>query len=132
MLLIKHYNKTILLSVLTVLLSLLKFSTGHRVEQLIPHIDKIIHVLMYFGITGVLLFERYLRTCKMDNKVLLMNLYPMILGGSLEIIQNAFTVYRTGDWYDFLADISGILAANIFFLLLKDVKFFRKIIRFPF
>jgi len=132
MLIIKHYNKTILLSALTVILSLCNFNTEGRVEQIFPHVDKIIHFLMYFGITSTLLFERYFRTCRMGKNVFLMNLYPLMLGGSLEIIQNLFTVYRSGDWYDFIADITGILAANVFFLLLKDVKFFRKIVRYPF
>jgi len=129
---IKNFNKTILLSTLIMLLSLYRFSGVHRVEQLFPHFDKIVHFLMYLSISGAILFEGYIRIGRMDKRIFLLNLYPLILGGSLELIQKTFTVYRSGDWCDFIADVSGILAANIFFYLLKDVKFFRNIIRFPF
>ena len=68
----------------------------------------------------------------MNKKDYVMNFYPLILGGLIEIIQSVFTATRSGDWYDFIADLSGILAANIFFLLIKDVKFFIAVVKFPF
>ncbi len=66
---IRHYNKTILLSVLTVILSLYKIGDVHKVEQLFPYIDKVVHFLMYFAITIAFLLERYIRTRRMGKKV---------------------------------------------------------------
>ncbi len=130
--LIKHYHKTILLTFLILFLSLYSFRDIYRAAQAIPYSDKIVHFLMYFGITLVFLFEHYIETLKMNKKDYVMNLYPLILGGLIEIIQSMFTQSRSGDWYDFIADISGILVANIFFHLIKDVKFFIAVIKFPF
>jgi VanZ family protein len=130
--LIMHYHKTILLSFLILFLSLYNFSGISRVIQIFPHEDKVVHFLMYFAIAITVLFEHNLKTGRTDRKRLTVNIYPLILGALLEIIQKVYTVNRSGDWLDFAADISGILAANLIFLLIRDVKFFRRIIRFPF
>lgn len=130
--LIIHYHKTILLTFLILFLSLYNLRGVYHVAQAIPYADKIVHFLMYFGITLVFLFEHYIETLKMDKNDYVMNFYPLILGGLIEIIQSMLTNSRSGDWYDFIADISGILVANVFFLLIKDVKFFIAVIKFPF
>ncbi len=129
--LIIHYHKTILLTFLILFLSL------HSFESLRPGVfhfrnaDKVIHFLMYFGITLVFLFEHYIETLKMNKKDYVLNIYPLILGGIIEIIQNIFTNSRSGEWYDFIANISGIIIANIIFLFIKDVGFFIKLVKFP-
>ena len=127
-----HYHKTILLTFIILFLSLYNFNDVYRAAQAIPYADKIVHLLMYFGITLVFLFEHYIETWKMNKKDYVMNFYPLILGGLIEIIQSLFTQSRSGDWYDFIADISGILVANIVFLMIKDVNFFIAVVRFPF
>ena len=130
--LIIHYHKTVLLTFLILFLSLYNFRDVYQVAQKIPYADKIVHFIMYFGITIVFLFEHYIETWKMNKKDYVMNFYPLILGGIIEIIQGVFTESRSGDWYDFIADLSGIMIANIFFLMIKDVKFFIAVIKFPF
>jgi len=130
--LIKHYHKTVLLTFVILFLSLYNFEDVYQVAQKIPYADKYVHSIMYFGITIVFLFEHYIETWKMNKKDYVMNFYPLILGGVIEIIQGVFTESRSGNWYDFIADLSGILIANILFLMIKDVKFFIAVIKFPF
>jgi VanZ family protein len=38
---------------------------------------------------------------------------PVIFGGVIEIVQSAYFPPRTGDWFDWVADIAGILAVWI-------------------
>jgi VanZ family protein len=129
--LLKYYNKTILLTILILFLSLANFeSVGPQFR--FRYEDKVIHFLMYFGITIVYLFEHYIESGHVNNKSFAINLYPLLLGGLIEIIQARFTSTRSGEWFDFFADLFGIIIANIFFLIIKDKKLFIRIIKFPF
>ncbi|NPA36490.1 MAG: hypothetical protein GXO47_06540 [Chlorobi bacterium] len=128
--LLKYYNKTIILTLIILFLSLARFDNiAHELK--FEYEDKVIHFLMYFGITVVFLFEHYIIKSRISKKDLIINIYPIFLGGIIEIIQAKFTTTRTGDWYDFLADISGIIIANILFPYIKDIKIFDRILRFP-
>lgn len=76
--------------------------------------DKIVHFLMYFGLAGVASFN-YIYARK--GKIIILKLIvfailiPIIYGGLIEIVQNNYFPERSGDWYDFLADILGALAS---------------------
>jgi len=63
--------------------------------------DKLMHVLIFAGLTLLwqLGFPR-----RAVSGLLMMSLY----GGLIELAQHYLTV-RTGDWWDWLADICGIL-----------------------
>lgn len=130
---LKHYHKTLLVTFFVVFLSLANMENIQPQRfYLFKHADKVVHFLMYFGITIVFLFEHYIETWKMQKRDYVMNIYPLLLGGFIEIIQTAFMPYRSGEWYDLIANISGIFAANLLFYFIKDVKLFIWLIRFPF
>lgn len=79
--------------------------------------DKLVHILMYAGLTAVLIFD--FRNHKKENNlcsifVFACLLFPSILGGIIEIIQPTFFAPRTGSWGDFLADIIGVFAGWLF------------------
>jgi len=130
---LKLYNKTIILTLVILFLSL------YNVNKIIPHSfyffkneDKVIHLLMYFAITIVLLFESYLANPKSIYKIYRLNLIPFALGGAIELFQEYLTQYRSGDWIDFFADVAGIILADILFKYIKDYSFFKKAVKFPF
>jgi len=76
--------------------------------------DKIVHFLMYFGLAGVASFN-YIYDKR--GKIIILKLIvfailvPSIYGGLIEIIQDKYSPERSGDWYDFWADILGALAS---------------------
>ncbi len=76
--------------------------------------DKIVHFLMYFGLSIVASFmyihENNGRIIIL-KLILLAILLPILYGGFIEIVQQRYFPDRTGDWFDFLADTLGSLAA---------------------
>ncbi len=81
--------------------------------------DKIIHFLMYFGLSIVASFN-YIYDKK--GKIIILKLVafavlvPIVYGGLIEILQAECFAGRSGDWYDFLADVLGALATLPFSL----------------
>lgn len=75
--------------------------------------DKIVHFLMFFGLSGVsALYYVYDNkgNVKISKLVIGAILIPILYGGIIEILQTNFFPPRTGDWFDFLADSLGSLA----------------------
>lgn len=77
-----------------------------------PYMDKVVHFLMYFGLSAVASFG-YIYGEK--GRVIILKLIifafalPILYGGLIEIIQEKYFEGRTGDWFDFLADALGSL-----------------------
>lgn len=75
--------------------------------------DKIVHFIMYFGLSLVASFNYIFDK---NGKIIILKLIvfavilPILYGGLIEIIQAEYFVDRSGDWYDFLADALGALA----------------------
>jgi len=82
-------------------------------EFFIP-MDKVVHFLMYFGLAGVASFN-YIYDKKGHIIILKLIafaiLIPILYGGLIEILQAKYFAERSGDWYDFLADVLGALAS---------------------
>jgi VanZ family protein len=72
--------------------------------------DKLIHVLFYLTFSGALIFE----FSKLKGKttqlifVLICALFPILIGGLIEIIQPNLPIPRTASWLDWLSDILGV------------------------
>lgn len=109
------YWKSLLVTMVILLLSFAPSSAFHSVP-VVPHADKLVHAAMYFGLTVVLLHEYVCRHREFRFRfriVLLCLLYPAVLGGGVEIMQGLFFKPRTADWFDWLADVAGVLLAWI-------------------
>ena len=82
----------------------------------IPNIDKVVHVCMYFGMSGMLWLE-FLRAHRRDHTPL-WNAWvgalvcPILFSGVVELLQAYCTTYRGGDWLDFAANSLGALLAS--------------------
>ncbi|WP_455639931.1 VanZ family protein [Parabacteroides sp.] len=84
----------------------------------IPGMDKVVHVCMYAGVSGMLWLE-FLRNHRKYDDVLWHAwigavLCPILMSGVIELLQEYCTTYRGGDWFDFLANITGVALATLF------------------
>ena len=78
-------------------------------------IDKVAHFIMYAGTCGVIWWE-YLRVHKALNwkkLVLFAIIAPILMSGSIELVQGYATDYRGADWGDVLANAIGAVFGNL-------------------
>lgn len=78
----------------------------------IPHFDKIVHFLLFFGLS-ILLFRPFKRL-KM-RYYLLAPVISIALGLFLESTQHLVSISRNSDIFDFLANTTGIIFATLFY-----------------
>ncbi|MBK3516610.1 VanZ family protein [Carboxylicivirga marina] len=128
----KKYHKTLSIIFIITVLSLVNTA---RIKPdnlpIIPHFDKIVHFLMYFTLGFIFMFEYYIhhhKTIKRISKILIL---PLIYGGLMEILQYSITPYRSGDWWDMLANSCGIFSAFVAVAFFRNNTFLRKWMLFP-
>ena len=83
----------------------------------IPNLDKLVHVCMYFGMSGMLWLE-FLRAHRRDHAPMWHAwvgafLCPVLFSGCVELLQEYCTTYRGGDWLDFAANTTGAILASL-------------------
>jgi VanZ family protein len=110
-------------SILTALIIMyLSMANSHTFDKVpiidIPNIDKVVHFGMYFGLMSVIILENR-KTLKGHNSLFLIAFIALFYGILIEFMQSAFTVTRTGNFYDALADFAGILVSILLWLWLK-------------
>lgn len=85
---------------------------------LFPGIDKVVHFCMYGGVSGMLWLEFLLNHQRGEAKIwhawVGAIFCPIVMSGIIELLQEYCTTYRGGDWFDFLANSCGVLAATLF------------------
>lgn len=75
--------------------------------------DKWAHALMYLGLGATLMWDM-LRDRQRGWKLWVTALaVPIVYGGVIEILQENFFYPRTGDWWDWLADIVGTVTGCV-------------------
>jgi VanZ family protein len=108
--LLKKYWLTILLLVVIFILCFINPSDFPKAP--VYNFDKIVHALMFMGLSGVIFFDntRYLRSRISEIRIFSGTfLFPVAIGGLIEILQRYLTKTRTGDWMDFLYDVIGVI-----------------------
>ncbi len=84
----------------------------------IPGIDKIVHVCMYLGMSGMLWLEFFRAHRKVEAPLwhgwIGAFVCPVLFSGCVELLQEYATTYRGGDWLDLTANASGALLASLF------------------
>lgn len=114
----------VVITIAIVFLSLSKISAFTPVVD-INHVDKYQHTLAYFGLTLSWLFA----TQKMNRKPSFrfwMVFGVFLFGILMEILQQVLTTYRQADFFDVLANTSGVIIAYVFFrkVVFKEFKAF--------
>lgn len=106
---IRKYPLSLLIIAAILFLSL--FNPPKTKLDTVQNIDKIAHVCMYGGLELVIWIE-YLRHHNNLNwfKIILFGIiFPILLGGLMELAQMKLTLGRSGEWADLIADAIGVL-----------------------
>lgn len=78
--------------------------------------DKLVHFLMYAGISGCLWLEFFFNHRKeafnVRYAIIGAVVAPILFSGVVELLQEHLTKYRGGEWLDFLANTCGVLVAT--------------------
>lgn len=81
---------------------------------LLPGVDKLIHAIMFGGLTGSVSFD-YSRSHGLRRPphgvMIIAALGASIAGGIIELLQDAMGMGRGAEWADFGADILGAVVA---------------------
>lgn len=112
---IKKYPLSFVIIAAVIYLSFFKPPTTEVSE--IPYLDKIAHVCMYFGMSGMLWME-FIRSHRkyaspMWHAWIGAFLCPVLFSGCVELLQEYCTTYRGGDWLDFAANATGATLASL-------------------
>lgn len=81
----------------------------------VPGIDKLLHVIMYFGTCSIMWWE-YLRchsSLRMRHAILWIVVLPTLMSALIELLQEYATSHRGGDWIDLAANTAGVLLAAL-------------------
>jgi len=86
--------------------------------------DKLVHLFMYAGFTTILIFDFRQFSRKRNTNITDFTfwclIFPIFIGGAIEIIQPAYFAPRTGSWFDFAFDIAGVLIGWAFMHYFKN------------
>ena len=112
------YLPTILVCTLVLILSVINIGVLPKTD--VPSADKIVHTIMYFSITGMLMLNQ---TSYFRNQITKVQLYFAFLfsvgfGILMEIIQY-FLPWRSGSIYDLIANTLGVVIAIIIMLIVS-------------
>ncbi len=129
---LKKYHKTLSIILIITVLSLMNTSkiTPKNIN-LIPHLDKIVHFLMYFALSFIFMFEYYIHHHKTIGKISNILILPLCYSGLMELLQFSLTTHRGADWLDMLANTCGIFTAYFAVKALRNNTFLKKWILFP-
>jgi len=120
---IKKYRITILVTIAILYLSFAPPSSLPKVH-LFQYADKLIHVLMYSGLTMVLCYDFFRSEHQSDNRetIAICGVYPVLLGGIVELLQATLFAPRTAEWSDWFSDIVGVLLGwLIYHFIIKKI-----------
>lgn len=117
------YWKSILSVIVIVYLSFASPSDFREMPKVnILFFDKIVHVALYIFLTIVLIYDfRNHNKFSKNNSIYIVQciLFPIVLGGCIEIAQDKWFYPRTAEWVDWLADILGVTIALVVTLFYK-------------
>lgn len=111
---LKKYPLSLLIVAAVLYLSFFKPPTMEAAH--FPGFDKLAHICMYAGLSGMLWFE-FFRNHRLQRAAwhgwIGAVLCPVLLSGLIELLQAYATTYRSGDWLDFLANCTGVGLATV-------------------
>jgi hypothetical protein len=108
-------------TIITIILLCLPGSSfpGEGVFIKIPHIDKIVHVVLFGGLVllwGLYFFLKKSKTSHLQPIIVMVILFAIILGICMEYIQLKYVPKRAFDKGDIIANtVSSILFGTLFF-----------------
>ena len=77
---------------------------------------------MYLLFSATLIYANHKNKVKIKSNLLVSTLLSVAYGGIIELLQNYFFTFRSGEWLDFVADILGALVAAVIYYLVFFTK----------
>ena len=110
--LVKRFPLTIVCVVLIWYLCLFRPPRVRELDDIVGF-DKLVHISMYLGTCCVLWMEYFRAHCQwsLTKRAIIAVIAPICMSGFIELAQEYFTTYRSGDWADFAANSFGVLLA---------------------
>jgi len=128
-------NIKYLIIIWIIIIFILSSIPGNDIPKLnrfkIPHLDKIVHFIMYFTLQLLILVEYYKNHTQKYSfiKVALVSImFSIVYGAVMELLQSLIFISRTGSFYDILANSTGAVIGSLFGILLSKNKAFIKLI----
>jgi VanZ family protein len=89
----------------------------------IPNIDKLVHFCFHFGFTLLwfLFFKKQFNSIDNYKPLLVSFVFSIFFGLAIEILQSRYTLTRSADMMDFLANAIGATSAIIAVLLFNKL-----------
>ncbi len=119
-----NYWKSIVVIISILYLSFASPSTFSKIPTF-ENEDKLVHMLMYAGLCAILIFDFRLadknNNTKSKHGYILCLIFPILLGGVVEILQPLYFAPRSASWFDFGANVSGILLSWIFMHVFENI-----------
>lgn len=108
---LKLYPLTVILTAVIWMLCL--FSPPETRLSEIAFIDKWTHLVMYGGLCCIIWLE-FLRSRRPLRKqtLLFTFIFPVLMSGIIEVVQEYCTTTRSGEWADLAANIFGVILGN--------------------
>lgn len=109
---LRSYWKSIIWSLLILYMSLIREYHWMPLPEFTWR-DKLFHAIVYC-IFGLLLgMDLKRNNTGSPGYWIILLLIPILYGGIIELLQHYFFPPRVGDWYDFLANTTGVLIASL-------------------
>lgn len=128
---LQNYWKSFLFTFLLFYLSFAK-PTYFKDVNVIHLTDKTAHYLVYVAYGMILIYDFIkinIQNYSLRGFIGFCVIFPIVLGGLIEIVQESFFKPRSAEWIDWLADILGILTAWLLMhILRKHTKIFSKLL----
>ena len=122
---ITSFWKTIIWTCVVLFLSL---SSGENLPHPswfeFPYIDKVAHFIMYFVFALVLIHDsRHYRKIRLNHGKIILISVLIVIGwsGFLEILQRLPSIHRNSDFFDFLANTVGAVAASLLYRIFEPL-----------
>jgi len=122
---IQNYWKSVLMVTIILYLSFAPPSDFKAVPKInIAYFDKFVHVILYIVFAIILIID-YLRTTKTSvpktRFIIQCLLFPILMGGGIEIAQDQWFYPRTAEWIDWMSDILGTSTGAYIMYKLKKI-----------
>ena len=106
---IKTYYRTLIFAIIIMIISFIPINSSNDSAFFnIPHLDKIVHVIIYTTLSFIVLIE-YVKNDSVANQYLIVPLiFSFFYGGIIELAQ-LFIPGRGGEFLDVIANLAGCL-----------------------
>ncbi len=122
-----RYKFSILLAIVIAILSLIPSSSmPDSVLFSIRFLDKLVHCSMYgfFGFVALLESRRHEQSRHFH---LLLILSIFIMSAIIEVLQATVVATRSAEWFDLLANFTGLMAGYMAFRIFRNLRIFNSL-----